>query len=517
MDDEPLPANAAAVYLRRSADNCREANRSLREQRDETLAFAAREGFAVVRVFEEQEGVGASPRSRRKRPAWDAALESLLEGDAFRTLILHSQSRADRRGAGHIARLIDELALADRRIVSLDGMDTADPSQRMRMILRAEMDLEESERIASRVARTKGYRRANGEWLGGRPPWGTRVGEGRRLEHDPETYPTARRIADLLLSGDSLWEVCRTLNSEGHPGPTGKGWRTSTLQAIVRSPGWAGLQGVRRRNERGSYDFTAEVFRGEGDQEVSLGAGVITSLERGLILAQLSDRAAFGRRRPRGERSGGGAPARSRPLLADVLACPACGGRSTIAGRRDARVYRCANAAQGGARCSGFSAPQQSLDHFVIQRVRGVLGQLDVDSPLSASIAAAWMAPSPDVSLQVLDAEIVVADAEAADQRVKALALIGALTPAEAAMERRRTLAQLVSAKAELNSLRQRVDAEPVLDLSTAVRTAEALAPDTQRRLLASIVESVVVSAAGRRGVRFKPDERVTITMKTPE
>ena len=97
---------SAAIYVRRShkdAEGSHRNGRSMTEQEKECRDLAFREGLTVVEVFREREGTGASTRSRKARPAWEAALAALREGEEFRTLIVWALDRADRRGSAAVA------------------------------------------------------------------------------------------------------------------------------------------------------------------------------------------------------------------------------------------------------------------------------------------------------------------------------------------------------------------------------------------------------------------------------
>ncbi len=391
-------AEACALYLRRSARNDVGMNRSLEEQELETRAYAGRLGLTVVRVYAEREGASASIQSDDARPAWDAALADLHRGADFHTLIVHAQSRSTRRGAGSIAQLLDRHAHSPRRILSLDGMDTGDPRKRAGMLLRAEMDRDESERISARVSRTKRYRRAEGRWLGGKPPFGLRIVAGH-LEPDPVTHPVARRIADALLDGQTLYGVCAWLNAERIPAPSdpvwrggaheGRRWRIGSLSALVRTPGFAGLQSIRVRalREDGTperWPASAEVFLDGDGVPVSVGTGVITPDERSRILKGLERRTAV---------SGGSTPAeaerrsaRSFSLLRGLLRCASCGTAATVVGAGRHASYRCGDAAQGPGRCDGFSALRAPLEAHV---ARSVMARLALLEAHGAQIGAA--------------------------------------------------------------------------------------------------------------------------------
>lgn len=540
--DAQDPSCSCAIYVRRSARNDIGMNRSVAEQELEARAFAEELGKRVVRVYVEREGVGASVRSRAPRPAWDAALADLSEGLAFHTLVVHSQSRLTRQGAGVISALLDSRDLVDRRIVSLDGMDTADSGRRLQMTLRAEIDREESERIATRVARTKRFRRDEGRWLGGKPPFGTRVGADGRLERDPDTFPVARSIADALLAGQSLYQVCRTLNEAGVPAPSAAGlylraarerdpdvadvlrsraqsakWGVSTLSTIVRAPGFAGLQGIRQRavNEDGTpgaYSYIADVYRGTDGAHLSIGVGVISPDERAAIVEALDLRS-----RRKATRS---VPAVAHPrpdarfrtsLLIDVLQCPECGGRATVSSTGRSNSYKCANYAMGAGRCGGFSVVREPLERYVLQAVRAHVGDMRPDHPSLAAIAVE-LTRSAGAATRTVDGRIAAARSEL--ERANALVLLGIKSAEQAREESAAIEARLRAAESELADLHAELPAVP--DLSVAYETIQAweAGSDVRRRWVLDAVVARVVVSRGSRGKRFAPQERVTITWR---
>lgn len=536
------PENACAIYVRRSSAGGRGTNRSLDEQEVEVRALAAAKGLPVVEVYSEKEGTGASRFTRKRRPAWEAALADLDTGDRFRTLVVFALDRADRKGADDMAKVIRRHAETGRRILGVDGTDTGDPHRRMETIIRLEVAAEEVERLSARVTRTKRHRRAEGRWLGGRPPFGLAQGPDGRLVHDPETFPTARRIADRLLSGSTLWAVVRELNEEAVPAPAAVRlrraasaaddsqevgrllaqaeavrWRVASVAGLVKSPAWAGLQGIRRRTESGGWAQTADVYRDENGDPVSVGEGVISRHERALILTALSSRTVEHLEEGRTRRSGVRVPG-SGMLLVDVLRCETCGSRPGVSGAKEHRSYRCARSAQGGASCKGFTAPLEALDDYVTSLTRARLAALapEPGDPWHPSLIAAakvWAGhASPEVRQERARLESVLAEARADDERVKTLALAGALLPGEAADERRKTAERIRRAQEAMATLGGAApDPGALLDSVNTADAWEALDAASRRRVVTAAVAGVTVTKAAGRGVRFKPDERVHI------
>jgi DNA invertase Pin-like site-specific DNA recombinase len=542
---DATPDKACALYVRRSSNGGNGSNRSLAEQEAEVRALATREGLTIVHVYAEKEGTGASRFSRKRRPQWDAALADLEAGDRFRSLVVFALDRADRRGADEMAKVIRRHAETGRRIIGVDGTDTGDPHRRMETIIRLEVAAEEVERLSSRITRTKRHRRAEGRWLGGRPPYGLAV-EGGRLVRDPDTFPVARRIADALLADSTLWAVVRDLNREGVPAPvagrllaaaaktedpaeaaalTAKAhaatWQVASVAAMVKTPAWAGLQSIRKRTKSGGWAQIADVYRDpETGEPVSVGEGVVTRQERALILAALSSRTVerfqHGRTVRTGSRvSGAGS------LLADVLRCETCGARPGLSGDNSHRSYRCGAAANGGARCKGYTAPLEALDGYVAARIRSRLAALEPEPgegwhPALLAAAKVWAGEaSPEVRMERARLEGNLAEAREDDARVRSLALAGVLLPEEAAVERAKTQARIRTAEEALATVGGgEPDPGALLDAASTAEAWEALDAATRRRVVAAVVERVTVAKAAARGVRFKPEERVTITWR---
>jgi len=110
--------------------------------------------------------------------------------------------------------------------------------------------------------------REQGRYLGGRPPYGYRLGDagphpnkahaawGRRahrLEPDPETAPVVAWMFAQRLAGHSAARITRALNDAGVPCPsasdpgrnphrTGAAWTLRTVAAILANPRYTGRQ-----------------------------------------------------------------------------------------------------------------------------------------------------------------------------------------------------------------------------------------------------------------------------------
>ena len=530
------PGDAAAIYVRRSG-SAAGTNQTLQEQESEARALAAREGLAVVEVYREREGTGASARSGKHRPQWEAALVALDAGDRFRTVVVWALDRADRRGSDTLGTMLTRHAATGRRILGVDGTDTSDPQQRLATIIRGEIAREYSEKLGDNIARTKRYRREAGLWLGGPTPWGLRVGSDGKLEHDPVAYPEARHVAELLLSGETLYAAVADLNARQVTLPGGKPWgsvvtrkvrgldldkesapqkwRIPTLATLVRSPGWAGLQSIRHRELRedgskGAWPLKADVYRSTVTGEpVSVGHGVVSPEEQAVIVARIEERKHAGVFRATGRKP-------RRTLLGSRLRCTECGALAVRNGAAPRTYYRCGNATQGGGRCKGFSAPADDMDDYVTGRALIFLSSLDPQSEATREAIAAWVGETDDAAKAERRAgETTVAAAKADLARVRRLVVMGVLNDDEAAAEMPRlrdALARAESLLADRQAAATVMSAAALQDLQYIAEAWDDLDQAAQRRIIEATVRTVDVYRAPYRGARFVGGQRAVIT-----
>ncbi|AGL16089.1 recombinase [Actinoplanes sp. N902-109] len=138
-----------------------------------------------------------------------------------------------------------------------------------------------------------------GRHLGGRPPYGYRLVDagphpnrahaawGRRLhrlEPDPATAPTVRRIFAERLAGRSVARIARELNDRRLPCPSrvdqarnphrsGAGWMLTTVAAILANPRYTGRQVWNRQHtEHDDLEALDGLTRQTGIQRWSVGA-----------------------------------------------------------------------------------------------------------------------------------------------------------------------------------------------------------------------------------------------------
>ena len=208
--------------------------------------------------------------------------------------------------------------------------------------------------------------REQGRYLGGRPPYGYRLGDagphpnkahaawGRRahrLEPDPVTAPVVRWMFAQRLAGHSAARITRALNDAGVPCPSaadparnphrsGAGWTLRTVAAILANPRYTGRQVWNR--QRTDFDLTDPANTGLGHRQVqrwNLPEGWVISKHpaHAALVSETDFIAAQQQTAPRGP---AGQAAR-RYLLAGLLACGRCGRRLESAWSNGKPAYRC--------------------------------------------------------------------------------------------------------------------------------------------------------------------------------
>lgn len=77
--------------------------------------------------------------------------------------------------------------------------------------------------------------RARGEWPGGPPPFGWRVGAGRRLVEVPQEQATITRARELEAEGMHVGWITEVLEEEGHTNRSGRPLQRLQVQRMLES------------------------------------------------------------------------------------------------------------------------------------------------------------------------------------------------------------------------------------------------------------------------------------------
>lgn len=493
--------------------------KSTEDQEEDCRDVAARNRRRVVKVYREEPGTSAYQEWVR-RPEFDQLLEDVRSGDM---VIAYAVDRVTRRGmeqAGAVLRVLDE---ADAFMVTVsDGIDSRRDDAELNVGLRAIMARGESKNTSTRSRRGIAKRRAEGQWLSPRAVYGLQVVD-RRLARDPDTYPTARWIADELLAGQSVYAVTKALNEKGVPSPSGgTTWNTGSVTRFATNPAWAGVAIIRKRLRGGKYFYRPMILGEESDNEeehkppTSVGEGVVTLDEHRRIVALIDARSQERGRKRADQRFAKSGRRVSNTLLNPFAHCgriredgKECGGRVVGTGKdKDGGVatYVClqnqSRARSGEATCPGLYVSRKHADQEVAERFITRLAACEPGDPLLDVVAERWTAHErPEEIAERLAAEKTVKDVQAAIERVDDAFADGITDRASFERQRKRLAERLSKANDVLaKTPKPKADISPLLDPELTKEAWEAASVMERRALLNLAVESITLRPASRRG-----------------
>jgi len=338
---------AAASYIRMSSDK---QERSPAQQKAEITKLAKVEGCYIVREFKDEAITGDS--GPEKRPGFRAMLESAERGE-FQVLLVENGDRIGRfnsmRGAEHYNRLID----AGIRIVTCSDGEIYLTTFEGRVVhtVRQEGRHAFLRDHSRKVVRGQAANAKAGNSNGGAPPYGfdrAQVDPSgkivRRLAKKERSSVSEDRVRAVPCTDNAKLDAVRymfnrflaadigyralaiELDAKGFPSPTGKGWQSPAVAAILRSPSYCG-------KVRSGARTMASYHTNAGDEIVSTSkpsggsrykpiedAVIVASGEPGIIDQKIFDRV----QRRIVKRSKKGSKRAVFPL-AGLIVCEHCG------------------------------------------------------------------------------------------------------------------------------------------------------------------------------------------------
>ncbi len=467
LADALADAPRAAVYCRISDDRGGE-GLGVERQRQDCTTLAERSGWKVVHIFTDND---LSAYSGKPRPQY-AALMAAVEAGEIDVVAAWDPDRLHRSPA-ELETFIAAIERASVAVYTVQAgeWDLTTANGRLHARMLGAVARHESEHKSERVRRALQQRAESGRSHGRRAYGWLREHAADGTVHEviePAEAAVVQRIADALLSGDSLRSVTVSLNAEGVPSPTGKPWGKNMVRALVLRARNAGLR-VHRGEIVGEGAWEAILDRGRWEQ----------------LRAVLSD--------PQRRTSTGTAAAH---LLSGVARCGVCGATLRVAQNRGVPSYRCS--ADG---C--VIRRKADLDHLIVGLVTARLARPD---------AASLFAPddSAERSMAHDEAERLRGRLDhAADQYAEGL-IDG--------RQMERITAKLRPLLADAERRARVVDPAPLLDgLAGAGDVAAAWddLPLSRRRAVVDTLMTITLNRTRQGARRFDPDA-VAIAWKQP-
>jgi len=243
-----LKHQRVAIYIRVST-HWQIDKDSLPVQRDELINYCKYAlGISSYEVFED---AGYSAKNT-DRPAYQTMMARIRTGE-FTHLVVWKLDRIS-RNLLDFAAMYDELKRLGVTFVSKnEQFDTSSAmGEAMLKIILVFAELERkvtSERVTSIMY----SRAANGQWNGGKVPFGYDYDKAaKEFSINEREAAVVRMIYDKYEETRSLLAVARELNDKGITSRKGKPWTPTTIGIILKNPFYIGTYRYNYRNENGS-------------------------------------------------------------------------------------------------------------------------------------------------------------------------------------------------------------------------------------------------------------------------
>jgi site-specific DNA recombinase len=499
----------AALYARVSTE--RQADRgTIGSQLAVLREHVAAVGDELVSEYVDDGHSGA----RLDRPGLDALRDAAEAGLVERVWCLSPDRLA--RAYAYQVLVLDELARFGVTVAFTDspGLAADDPQSVLLTQVQGVIAEYEKAKIAERYRRGKLFRARAGEIVTWKTSYGYRriprsaaTGQAHHEIYEPEAA-MVRRIFTDRAAGITMREICRRLNAEAIPSPTGKPtWGHSTICRLLRNEAYIGRVYYNRTEsvpDRRPTRGHRQVPRQREDW-IAIDCPRIVSDE----LFQAAARVATDNTK--------WSPRRAEPgqwLLKGLVKCGVCGVGTNchkMRGRNGTwhRYYYCRNhdtLRAGGEqhRCPERNIRADALDAFVFDHIRTAITHPDL--LLTGEQAVTQRAPIPDDELLATELHRLDRKIEAADSERRRLIdlyqggfieltemqrrAIEVASRRKELLDKRTSLADQRTELARDNKLRRRVH-----DFATRIHAVIDTLDDTQKQqLLRLLVEDVRVT-----------------------
>lgn len=264
-EDEQTMGEMAAIYCRLSVEDRTEGeSESIRNQRALLLDYAEKRGWAVYRVYADEDYSGL----REDRPAFQEMIQAAQAG-AFSVLLCKTQSRFTRSAVTaekYLHRLFPLWGI--RFVTVVDHVDTASRANKKARQINSLVNEWYAEELSENIRAVLRQKREAGQFLGNYAPYGYQKDplSPHQLQIDPEAAPVVEKIYHLYLTGLSCKMIAEYLTAEGIPTPTrlkkqrgqdlGRrergSWCSGTIRRILQNPVYLGHM-VQGREEKISF------------------------------------------------------------------------------------------------------------------------------------------------------------------------------------------------------------------------------------------------------------------------
>ncbi|NQT13585.1 MAG: recombinase family protein [Planctomycetes bacterium] len=326
----------AVGYIRMSSDK-QEASPS--QQKAEILKFAEREGYTIVRWYED-DGIAGWKDTRE---AFQRLIDDAETRKDFEAILVWDQNRFSRFPPVEACYYWHRLDKANVHLASVNQgrIEWGSIAGFLTATIRQHADSEHRFKLSADVKRGQRARAERGLWIG-RPPFAYVLVDGRLVVGDSIRVELVRRLFAEYLEGRSLRGIARRLNDEGLVSLNdGRPWIAAGVRDKLANPAYAGI------------------FRLRGVEIPANHPAIVSMDDFDRVQELLSAR----QRQTTPVQDGGGF------LFTRLLKCGACG--SPMSGRDSSRhYYKCRGAMDAGSiACDGNTVKQADLYPAVVEGI----------------------------------------------------------------------------------------------------------------------------------------------------
>lgn len=230
-----LGMEPVGVYVRISSDVLGEGLGVARQEQD-CRALAARQGWEVAGVYVDND---VSAFSGKARPEYARLLADIKSGRLERVVTWHPDRL--HRSPKELEAFIDLIEATGCQVDTVQSgrIDLSTPSGRLNARVVGGFARYESEHKSERVRRKLLQNAEAGKHHGGSRPYGWQD-DRMTLREDEARW--VRLAARMLLEGNSVKAITRTLHEQGSTNSLGKPWKDVTVRSMLVRPRNAGLR-----------------------------------------------------------------------------------------------------------------------------------------------------------------------------------------------------------------------------------------------------------------------------------
>jgi len=225
----------AHAYLRYSSHN-QDDGWSIESQKSALEKYAKANNIRIIKYFIDEAKTGRNTQ----RQGYQNLMTELNKGKV-KILLIHKMDRMHRDAENQLHDIKRLNKLGIRLIATADGIDTQEPSTNLIATIKAAIAEQYSINLSAETR--KGLTEAAKSCLhcGGKPPFGFKLDENKRLEIDETTAPAIREIFKMYLADMGYTAIINWLKDNGYKTAKGNDFSKSAINSILKNEKYSGV------------------------------------------------------------------------------------------------------------------------------------------------------------------------------------------------------------------------------------------------------------------------------------